>query len=114
MRFQRTGCLLSFVVCVTWSTATRGEDIPALEGDPAVRIAYVIPSNRTPQADGVENLQTAVLFVRSWYADEMERWGYGRLTFRYETEADGVTPKVYVVHAAEEDSYFRGGLWGRV
>ena len=66
--------------------------------EPTVRFAYIIPSDRTPQPGGVENLRAWTLLCHTWYADQMERNGFGRRTFRYETEEDGVTPKVHVIH----------------
>ena len=88
-------------------------DIPANDGDPMVRIAYVIPSNRSPQPDGVSQIQEAIMMVHEWYGEQMARWGYGYKTFRYETESDGVTPKVWVIQTTMPDYVMRDGLWAR-
>lgn len=78
---------------------------------PIVRVGYVIPSNRTPQADGVATLQAALPRMQSWYRDQMERYGLGSKSFVYETEADGTTPKVHVVNVTESDAYLRANIW---
>jgi len=88
-------------------------DIPPNDGDPVVRFAYVIPSNRTPQPNGASQIQEAILMVHEWYGEQMARWGYGYRTFRYETEADGVTPKVHVIQTTMPDDQMRYGLWDR-
>jgi len=78
-----------------------------------VRVAYIIPANRIAQVGAVTNLRTAMLQYQSWYADQMERNGFGRKTFRLEMEADRTTPRIYTVPVAETDNYLRGDLWGR-
>ena len=78
-----------------------------------VRIAYIIPTNRSAQAHAIASLRNAIVKYQSWYRDQMERNGFGSKTFRYETEPDGVTPKIYTVNVTETDAYLRGDLWGR-
>ena len=78
-----------------------------------VRVAYVIPTNRTEQADGVTKLRYAIGQYQWWYRDQMERNGFGSKTFRFETEADGVTPKIYTIRVSDTDEYLRGDLWNR-
>ncbi len=82
-------------------------------GNPMLRVAYVIPSNRTPQPDGVANLQYAVKTGQQFFKQQMEQNGFGPKTFVFETEADGVTPLIHVVPVSETDEYLRGDLWGR-
>ncbi|WP_276372159.1 T9SS type A sorting domain-containing protein [Chryseolinea sp. H1M3-3] len=78
-----------------------------------IRLAYVIPSNRTAQPDGVADFQNAIKIGQQWFKEQMEQLGFGPKTFAVETEADGVTPLVHVVHVAETDDYLRGDIWGR-
>ena len=82
-------------------------------GSPMVRVAYVIPSNRTPQPTGVANLQHAIKTGQQFFKEQMEQNGFGAKTFIFETEDDGVTPLIHVVNVAETDEYLRGDLWGR-
>src|SRR6185295_1076479 len=69
-----------------------------------VRVAYVIPTNRTAQANAIANLRNAITHYQAWYLDQMERNGFGPKTFRYETEADGVTPKINIVTVGQKDA----------
>jgi hypothetical protein len=84
-----------------------------LATDHLVHLAYVIPSNRSPQKDGVATMQSSIMTAQRWFADQMSRYGFGERTFRYETMPDGITPKVHVVRSSQDDSYFREDLWGR-
>ncbi len=82
-------------------------------GRPYVRVGYVIPSNRSEQPRGVETIQYLVVTYQNWLRDQMRRHGQGPKTFVYETELDGVTPRVHVIHVADMDSYIREDTWGR-
>ena len=80
---------------------------------PMLRVAYVIPSNRTPQPDGVTSLQHAIKMGQQFFKEQMEQNGFGAKTYVFETEADGVTPLIHVVNVVETDEYLRGDVWGR-
>ena len=80
---------------------------------PMVRVAYVIPSNRSAQPNGVANLQHAMKIGQQFFKEQMEQNGFGPKTFIFETEGDGVTPLIHVVHVTETDEYLRGDLWNR-
>ena len=75
---------------------------------PRVRIAYIVPSNRTPQADYKENLQFAVEMAQKWYRDNMEQNGFGPKTFIFETEENSPRSKIHLMNVPETDSYLRG------
>ena len=80
-----------------------------------VRIAYVVPSNRTPQADYKENLQFAIEMAQKWYRDNMEQNGFSPKTFIFETEENSPRPKIHLVNVPETllqnpDASFIGGL----
>ena len=79
-----------------------------------VRVAYVVPSNRTAQPDAVDRLQYAVQEMQAWYREQMIRNGFGSKSFTYETESDGVTPKIHVVDVAETDDFLREDVWSNV
>jgi len=92
--------------------APRREASPTL-ALPTVRLAYIIPSNRTAQADAVAKIRAIITDSQDWYRDQFERHGFGAKTFRIETETDGVTPKVHVKNIPETDAYLRDDIWGR-
>ncbi len=83
-----------------------------------MRVAYLIPTNRVPQAEAVGNLQESLIAMRAWICEQMDRNGVGKLAPRYEFEVDGVTPVIYTVNlATETDSDLRGdgsGIFGSV
>ena len=54
-----------------------------------VQIIYFVPNDRTPQGDIDTQLDALIKRVQQFYADEMERHGFGRKTFRLETDAAG-------------------------
>lgn len=80
---------------------------------PYVRLGYVIPSNRSEQPRGVETIRYMIIAYQSWLRDQMRQHGQGPKTIVYETEPDGVTPTVHVIHVAETDAYIREDIWGR-
>ncbi len=82
-------------------------------GSPVVRVAYVIPSNRAAQPNGVVYLQNAIKTGQQWYKEQMEQNGFGAKTFVFETDSDAVTPLIHVVHVNETDDFLRGDIWGR-
>ena len=73
---------------------------------PSVRLIYFLPNDRPAHPDRIEALQQLIKDAQEFYADEMERHGYGRKTFRVETDTDG-TPVVHQFDGkfAEEHYY---------
>ena len=73
-----------------------------------VRIAYVIPSDRQPRAN--YRLKAGVLLerVRNFYADQMERNGFGRMTFDCECGQDG-GPEVHLIRSPLKAAAFADG-----
>lgn len=51
-----------------------------------VRVVYFYPNDIEPQEDSVNTLKVMIKDIQTFYADEMERHGYGRKTFRLETD----------------------------
>ena len=99
---------------VTYTPATKSVsiDVAPLASNAIVRIAYLVPVNRTAQGHAVATLRNLARQYQKWFADQMEQNGFGRKTFVVETEPDGVTPLVNVVPVPETDSYLRGDLYG--
>lgn len=80
--------------------STRGLTLLALLTLPAVapaqaparrplRVVYFDPADRDSAPDARERLDRALAEVQAWYAAEMERNGFGPLTFPLERDADG-------------------------
>jgi hypothetical protein len=73
-----------------------------------VRVAYIVPSDRAPQADYAGRIDELLRAVQRFYAEEMSRHGFGRATFRLEEDSEGAT-RVHLVHAAMSAAVFAAG-----
>lgn len=62
---------------------------------PSVRLVYFLPNDRKPHQNIDTKIDELIKDVQNFYANEMERNGFGRKTFRIETDANG---KVRVHH----------------
>jgi hypothetical protein len=103
------------LAAVIWPRAAYGGEFDLPAGTPPlVRVAYLIPSNRSPQPDGQRNLQQLVRLFHAWYAEQMDRSGFGPMSFRYETEDDGITPRVHVVDVPQADVDLHANPWNSV
>ena len=84
--------LLIFLTLAFVSTGFAQETSPEY----VVRQIYFHPSDRQPSPDTDARLDALVEDVQQFYADEMERHGFGRKTFRLETDALGKRVRHYV------------------
>lgn len=57
--------------------------------EPMVRLIYFFPRDRQPQPDINAKIDGLIKDTQKLYADEMERHGFGRKTFRFEIDAQG-------------------------
>ena len=85
------------------------EDIEAhlqtLRQPERVRLFYFLPRDRPVRPDRVTAFLQLVKDTQQFYADEMERHGFGRKTFRVETDKDG-EPFVHHIDGNFEDAYY--------
>ena len=72
---------------------------------PSVRLVYFLPKDRPARPDRIEALRPLIKDVQAFYADEMERHGYGRKTFRIETDKDG-EPVVHRIDGKFNDVHY--------
>ncbi len=70
-----------------------------------VRLIYFLPSDRTVQFNINNKIEGWVKGTQTFFADMMEKHGYGRKTFKYETDESG---KAVVHHIAGKftDAYY--------
>ncbi len=87
-------------------------DVGSISSNALVRVAYIVPANRLPQSHAVASLQQALLFHQKWFADQMEISGFGRKTFTFEQEPDGLMPFIHVVQIPQDDHELRSDLDG--
>ena len=70
-----------------------------------VRVVYFVPGGRTPQQDINARLDKLIKDVQKFYADEMERHGFGRKTFGLETDRNG-NAVIHRVNGNFVDTYY--------
>ena len=61
-----------------------------------IRIIYLLPKNKEPPSNITAKLDKSIREVQNFYAEEMERHGYGRKTFTVETDESGKA-KIYLL-----------------
>ena len=61
-----------------------------------IRIIYLLPKDKAPPANITAKLDKSIRKVQDFYAKEMERRGFGRKTFTFETDESGKA-KIYLV-----------------
>ena len=81
-------------------------------GDYQVRMGYVIPQNRTPQPNALGDMQSFMGIVQDWYAEQMDRFGFGPKTFELEMVGSSTTPTIHLINASVSDDYIREAVWG--
>ena len=93
--------LLIFLTLIFLSNAFAQGALP----QPSVRLVYLLPNDRPARPDRIEALRQLIKDVPQFYADEMERHGYGRKTFRVETDRSG-EPLVHRVTGRFAEEYY--------
>ena len=85
--------------------------------EPSVRLVYFLPNDRPARPDRIEALRQLIKDAQEFYTNEMERHGYGRKTFRVETDKDG-RPVVHPVNGKFNDDHYQKsvepGVWEEV
>ncbi len=75
-------------------------------GEPrTVRMIYFLPNDRPFQQAVVDSMKVTIRQIQTFYAEQMEARGYGRKTFRFETDAQG-GPVVHRVDGQHPDSHY--------
>ena len=85
----------------------------AIPEEDMVRIIYFLPRNRRVQPDIWTKLDRLIRDVQSFYADQMERNGFGRKTFTFETDENGET-LIYRVDGQFTDWHYHSGTQDKV
>lgn len=74
---------------------------------------YFLPTNRMPQVDILEKIDKILGDLQTYFADEMERHGYGRKSFKYEKNNKGYA-KVFLFEGKTSDDYYFNNTSSRV
>ena len=78
-----------------------------------VRLIYFLPNDRQPQPDIDAKLDALIKDVQQFYAEMMEKHGFGRQTFTLETDATGKAV-VHHVNGKFNDGYYHYSVWTKV
>ncbi len=97
--------LLTFVTLVFVPITFAQDDSPEY----VVRTIYVVPNDREPDPDIDTKLDALMKKSQKFFADLMEFHGFGRKTFRLETDATG-NVIVHHVNGKFNDAYYRAPL----
>ena len=76
-----------------------------------VRLVYFLPKDRSPRPDRVRAFRQTIKDAQEFYADEMERHGFGRKTFNIETNKNG-NPVVHHVYGKFNENYYYNRFTG--
>ena len=70
-----------------------------------VRMIYFLPNDRPFRADVVQNMKDGIRGIQTLYAEQMGTSGYGKLSFRVETDDHG-EPMVHRVDGPRPESHY--------
>ena len=75
-------------------------------GEPrTVRMIYFLPSDRPFRQEVVDLMKVRIREIQTFYAEQMQAHGYGRRTFRFETDAQG-EPLVHRVDGRHPNRHY--------
>ncbi|MYB65665.1 hypothetical protein F4X73_13325 [Candidatus Poribacteria bacterium] len=73
-----------------------------------VKLFYFLPNDRAYDQTVVDDMKSGILSVQSFFADQMEAHGHGRMTFSIETDGNG-NPVVHRVNSPYPASHYASG-----
>lgn len=77
-----------------------------------VQLIYFRPSDRLPQQNIDTKLNTVIKEAQVFYAEQIESYGFGRKTFRVETDSNG-NAVVHHINGKFTDAYYQEAPWSR-
>ena len=88
-----------------WEYNASNYEIPSITTNGMVRLVYFLPNDRPARPERVKALRQLIKDAQQFFADEMERHGYGRKTFTLETDKDG-EPVVHRIDGKFNEDYY--------
>ena len=79
--------------------------VATAQSNKMVRLIYFLPKGQSVKPDRIEALRRLIKDTQKFYADEMERHGYGRKTFTLETDKSG-EPVVHHIDGNFPEEYY--------
>ena len=80
-------------------------DSTSTQQRPIVRFVYFLPRDRQPQPDINAKADRLIKEIQEFYEKQMEKYGVGRKTFQFETDAHG-NAVVYHINGKFDDVYY--------
>ncbi|MYF97543.1 hypothetical protein F4212_00185 [Candidatus Poribacteria bacterium] len=75
--------------------------------DYIVKLFYFLPNDRVAQPNINEKMEDLIRKAQQFYANEMEKHGFGRKTFQYETDNIGKAVVHHVIGKQEDAKYWK-------
>ena len=82
-----------------WELTSLPSDLEAISND-MVRLIYFRPKGKEIYPNITQKIDKTIKEVQKFYADEMERFGFGRKTFSFETDENGKA-KIYLMEESQ-------------
>ena len=83
-------------------------------GEPrTVRLIYFLPNDRPYRTEVVQRMKEIIRGIQTFYAEQMEAHGYGKVNFRIETDAQG-EPMVHRVDGQQPNRDYQRGNDGNM
>ena len=120
LRFFVFTSILTILVSLSFGFAQQEEHPPLVvipegpaDSDRLVRLVYLVPSDREPQPGIDTKLDELIKETQQFYADAMERHGYGKKTFRLEADENGKAI-VHHVNGQFDDAHYQINPTGKI
>ena len=97
-----------------WEFDAADYEFPSITTNPIVRVINFIPNDRSVPPERVSVLRQFIKDTQQYFADEMERHGFGRKTFSVETDKNGETVVQRIDGKFPDEHYSRAGLGWKV
>ena len=88
-----------------WEYNASDYEVPSITTNGIVRLVYFLPNDRPARPERVKALRQLIKDAQQFFADQMERHGYGRKTFTLETDKDG-EPVVHRIDGKFNEDYY--------
>ena len=97
-----------------WEFNAADYQFPSITTNPIVRVIHLIPNDRSVPTERVATLRQLIKDTQQYFADEMERHGFGRKTFSFETNKNGEPVVQRIDGKFPDEHYSRAGLGWKV
>ena len=91
-----------------WEYNASDYEIPSITTNGMVRLVYFLPDDRPLRPKRVTAFRQLIKDTQQFFADEMQRHGFGRKTFTVETDKDGEPVVHHIDGKFPEEYYYKG------